>query len=134
MTIVQYCCPYSLYCVLYIYSLFSTHCKFVPLNIYPIFHPSSLHNNHFTLFLQVLLFLIPQMNDAIQFLSSSIWLVSLSMACSRFIHIVPNSRWMNKEDVPCGAGVNTCNAEDAGDRGSILGSGRSPGGGNDKPL
>ena len=41
---------------------------------------------------------------------------------------------MNKEDVPGGSVVITCNAEDTGDRGLILGSGRSPGGGNGKPL
>ena len=41
---------------------------------------------------------------------------------------------MNKEEVPGGTVVITCNAEDTGDGVLILGSGRSPGGGNGKPL
>ena len=41
---------------------------------------------------------------------------------------------MNKEEVPGGTVVITCNAEDTGDGVLILGSGRSPGGGNGNPL
>ena len=49
-------------------------------------------NHHSTLFLWVWIFQIPHISGIMQYWSFSIWLISLSIMPSSFIHIVANSR------------------------------------------
>ena len=49
-------------------------------------------NHYSTLFLQVWIFQIPHISGIMQYLSFSIWLISLSILTPRFVHIVTNGR------------------------------------------
>ena len=89
-------------------------------------------------------FQILHIRDIVQYFSFSVWLTSLSVTISRFIHVVVNGiisfffmteqyfiglpQWLSGEE-------SIYNAGDSGDMGLIPGSGRSPGGGHgNKPL
>ena len=74
----------------------------------------------------------------IQYLSLSVWLISLSIICPRPMHTLQKalfhySLWLNNIPLPSGSNgkISTCNT---GDRGLIPESGRSPGEGNGNPL
>ena len=87
---IQYC-VYSLYCALALQDIFTTHCKFVPLNsIPPTLPPSSPRKHHFTRCFYELCSFRFRMKLITVF--AFVWVISVSIALSKLIHVVTNGR------------------------------------------
>ena len=91
MIIIQYCYLYSLHCQLDIHGLYATYCKFISLNNIP---PTSAPGNHHCIlcFYKFDFFKVLHINYVIQYSSFYGWLISLSIMCSEFIHVITNDR------------------------------------------